>query len=132
MDEFVWVTPPVWGLVQNKILHPKPEQKSQAWKDDRMNCLTCSDFGAILGFFGKKRQDEVFENKTNQCLPFEGNYATHHGEKYEPHARNKYERETGHTVFEFGLMRHPSIPWLAGSPDGITEDGILLEIKVCT
>jgi len=27
------------------------------------------------------------------------------------------------------LIPHPTIPWLGGSPDGITEDGILLEVK---
>jgi hypothetical protein len=32
-------------------------------------------------------------------------------------------------VLEFGLITHPEYPWLGASPDGITEDGVMIEIK---
>ena len=32
-------------------------------------------------------------------------------------------------VLSFGLIIHPNHPWLGGSPDGITTDGVLLEVK---
>jgi hypothetical protein len=32
-------------------------------------------------------------------------------------------------VLSFGLLIHPEYSWLGGSPDGITTDGILLEVK---
>ena len=36
--------------------------------------------------------------------------------------------KTSHDV-DFGLQEHPRYSWLAGSPDGITDDCILLEVK---
>jgi len=35
-------------------------------------------------------------------------------------------------VLEFGLIFHPDVPFLAASPDGITVDGTMLEIKCPT
>ena len=32
-------------------------------------------------------------------------------------------------VFEFGILRHPTIECLGASPDGISDIGIMLEIK---
>ena len=32
-------------------------------------------------------------------------------------------------VIEFGLLSHSDLDWLGASPDGITPDGIMLEIK---
>lgn len=43
--------------------------------------------------------------------------------------RDMYEREYQKKVHEFGLLVHQEYKWLGGSPDGITEDGILIEIK---
>ena len=32
-------------------------------------------------------------------------------------------------IIEFGLLDHHSLPWIGASPDGITPDGVMLEIK---
>ena len=40
-----------------------------------------------------------------------------------------YEQRNNARVIEFGLMPHPSIPFLGASPDGITPEGMMLEIK---
>ena len=61
--------------------------------------------------------------------PFTGNEATRWGQYYEDIAIAKYEQVYNKKNYEFGLIPHPTIPWLGGSPDGITEDGILLEVK---
>jgi hypothetical protein len=36
---------------------------------------------------------------------------------------------TGSKVLDFGLIQHQSEDWIAASPDGITTEGIMLEIK---
>jgi hypothetical protein len=51
------------------------------------------------------------------------------GVTYEPVACALYESRNGCRVFEFGLLPHPRIPRFGASPDGITEQGIMLEIK---
>ena len=35
-------------------------------------------------------------------------------------------------LFNFGLLSHPRHKFLAGSPDRVTQNGILIEIKVST
>eukprot|EP00873_Tetraselmis_striata_P043838 jgi/Tetstr1/464102/TSEL_008907.t1 len=51
------------------------------------------------------------------------------GVKYEPVACELYERRTGARVHEFGLLPHRTIEGFGASPDGITDMGIMLEIK---
>lgn len=52
-----------------------------------------------------------------------------HGVAYESEACEAVSRALGETCHEFGLLRHPEHPWLAASPDGVTEHGHCLEIK---
>ena len=61
---------------------------------------------------------------------FTGNVATNHGVKYEQVACDIYARLKGVDVYDLGLIEHEKFKWLGASPDGITRDGTLLEIKV--
>ena len=60
---------------------------------------------------------------------FKGNVATQHGVKFEQIATDIYMNIYNTTVIEFGLLAHPTLNWLAASPDGITCEGRMLEIK---
>jgi hypothetical protein len=51
------------------------------------------------------------------------------GKKFEPVAAEIYSRRTASVVHEFGLLLHPGMPGFGASPDGITSDGVMLEIK---
>lgn len=62
-------------------------------------------------------------------LKWGGNAATAHGTRLEPIARDMYDEKYGRKSHEIGLVQHPVYKWLGGSPDGITEDGLLIEIK---
>ena len=42
---------------------------------------------------------------------------------------HRTDRRNNVEVIEFGCLRHPTHEFLGASPDGITEDGIMLEIK---
>jgi hypothetical protein len=55
--------------------------------------------------------------------------ATRWGQKYEEEAIRLYTIITGDHVKEFGLICHPSLDWLGASPDGITDKGVMIEIK---
>lgn len=108
-----------------------PLQKSDAWLAARRGKITASDAAAILGQNPYRSPIQVMRGKLGlEETPFTGNEATRHGEKYEDEAVQKYEKDTGTRVRLFGLLPHPTLPYLAGSPDGITEDGILIEVKV--
>jgi putative phage-type endonuclease len=62
-------------------------------------------------------------------VPFTDNVSTLHGKKYEDVACALYTRIKDKDVYDFGLINHPRLKWLAASPDGITNDGVMLEIK---
>ena len=72
----------------------------------------------------------MLKEKLGLKAGFTGNEATAHGQKYEDEAISIYEKQTGKRVLRPGLEYHQTISGIAGSPDGITEDGILVEVKV--
>ena len=59
----------------------------------------------------------------------------HWGQKYEPVTAMLYTQRTGAALAEFGCLRHPTIPCIGASPDGIVVDpasplcGRVVEIK---
>jgi putative phage-type endonuclease len=73
---------------------------------------------------------DIFKKKTNQVpLLNDTNEAIEHGVKYEPVLLKFYERIKKTPVYPIGLVQHNKHPWLAASPDGILEDGTLIEGK---
>lgn len=110
-----------------KNIH-QPEQKSKEWHEVRNTMLTASDWGTILGQNHYQKPEKVLLDK---CGPskFITCAAMDWGNKYEDVAVSVYEHRNKTPVLEFGCLRHPSISYLGASPDGITEEGIMLEIK---
>ena len=51
------------------------------------------------------------------------------GVKYEEVAVMIYEQRNSMKVFEYGCIPHPVYDFIGASPDGITDSGIMLEIK---
>jgi len=109
----------------------QPEQKSEEWYEMRSNMLTASDWGTILGENHYSNSNEVLKKKCGQDN-FMTNAAMQWGNKYEDVAVLVYEYRNNVKVLEFGCLRHPFIDFLGASPDGITKDGIMLEIKCPT
>lgn len=60
---------------------------------------------------------------------FKGNAITEWGNIHEDDARKLYEEMFDEKVHELGILPHPTVDFLAGSPDGVTESGRLVEIK---
>jgi putative phage-type endonuclease len=131
-----------------------PEQRTEEWFSMRKHRITASDIASCLkknfiicdeyielfhlkGSF--KKDDRLYCNpystekdfilKKNGYGEFIDNPATRWGNKFELPAQRFYEHLKGEEVWDFGLMLHPSVSWLAASPDGITPSGTMLEIK---
>ena len=104
------------------------EQRSQEWLELRENMITASDIASALG---ENRYESVdsFVKKKVLRTKWAGNAATAHGTLLEPIVRELYDKRTGRTSHEIGLVQHRDYPWLGASPDGVTEDGLLIEIK---
>lgn len=109
----------------------QPEQKSQAWYEMRNTMLTASDWGTVLGENHYSNGNEVLKKKCGDDT-FITNAAMQWGNKYENVAVLIYEHRNTVQILEFGCIRHPFIPFLGASPDGITMEGVMLEIKCPT
>lgn len=105
-----------------------PEQRTPGWYALRRDRLTASAVATALGVNKYEKPEELILTKCGYG-EFKGNAATAHGEKYEDEARVLYEEEYDEKVHELGIIPHPTIDFLAGSPDGVTESGRLVEIK---
>jgi putative phage-type endonuclease len=106
-------------------LPPGIEQRTPAWYAARKGLLTASEF-KIAGA-ASVSQSYVLGKVFPQ--PFTTNDAMTWGCRFEDFACATYETEHCTRVKEYGLLIHPDDNWLGASPDGITEYGVLLEIK---
>ena len=121
---------PVHPSVYN-VLTAKPglQQRTDEWLNARMKYITASEIASAVGENKYQSCEQYIDVKAGHAPRFTGNFATEWGTRYEPEAQALYEQRTGEVLLEVGLTQHPTIPWLAGSPDGITLSGRLLEIK---
>ena len=104
------------------------EQRSQEWLDLRDQMITASDVASAIGE-SRYESPDAFVKKKVLKTKWAGNAATAHGTLLEPLVRDLYDQRTGRKSHEIGLVQHREYPWLGASPDGVTEDGLLIEIK---
>ena len=123
----------------------QPEQRSPEWFAIRYKIISASDASSILGkniqfISDSERSQILFKNgfKSKKDLikvkilkedSFTGNVYTEHGVIFEEVASLIYQKRNNTNVIDFGLVLHPTINFLGASPDGITQNGIMLEIK---
>ena len=117
-------------IVKNLQKIKLPEQRSEEWHAMRKNMITASDFGSILGHSKYTSYRSVLKQKCGVGAKFKGNEFTRWGTKYEEVATQLYRELYKTEVIEFGCLQHPKYSFLGASPDGITPDGMMLEIKV--
>tara|TARA_R110002074_G_scaffold176532_1_gene340040 strand:+ start:3934 stop:4791 length:858 start_codon:yes stop_codon:yes gene_type:complete len=117
-------------IVKKLQLIKLPEQRSPEWHKMRENMITASDFGSILGHSKYGSSKSVLKQKCGLGAKFRGNVYTRWGTKYEEVATEIYRIKYNTNVIEFGCLGHPDYSFIGASPDGITPDGIMLEIKV--
>ena len=116
--------------VKELLKIPQYEQRTPEWYKQRENAITASDIPTVLGENNYKSPTSLLIDKCNgNPKPFVGNEATKWGNHYEDIAIEKYSELYNKEVLSFGLLLHRDYTWLGGSPDGITKDGILLEVK---
>src|SRR5690554_262261 len=108
------------------------EQKSQEWYEQRKGRITGSRVGAILGLSPWQKPADVIRAMVREYhgaeSEFTGNIATDHGNMHEQRAMLAFMRETGLHVEKCGFF--PYGDRMGASPDGLTSDGGVLELKV--
>lgn len=107
-------------------------QRTPEWHAARDSLITASDFAQALGLGKFGTQKELIVKKCGyeeqggfnaSCPPLKW------GTMLEPVANMVYERRNHVKLWEFGLLRHPTISHFGASPDGVSEHGIMVEIK---
>lgn len=108
------------------------EQGSDGWHAQRHGRITGSRVGAILGMSPWQKPADVLRAMVREHhgaeTEFKGNPATEHGKQNEQRATLCFMRETGLMVDQCGFF--PYGEKLGASPDGLTSDGGVLELKV--
>ena len=112
---------------------PQVQQRSPEWYDLRKERLTASATAQAIGKgkFGNRNQllqskafpenDKWFPNTSGPM---------YHGTMLEAMTARCYsQRNNDMLIHEFGMIKHPSLSCYGASPDGITEMGIMIEIK---
>jgi putative phage-type endonuclease len=136
----------------------QPEQRSDEWFLQRQGKVTASEVASCLYMTRRTCEEYVKEynlgdtfrySETKTCNPYSSRKAyitkkandfgkrvrmpdnefTLWGKKFEETATRYYCVVNNTEIHDFGLLPHPRLRWLAASPDGITNDGIMLEIK---
>jgi putative phage-type endonuclease len=114
----------------------QPEQRTSEWYQFRHDHITASNAWKALGTDSAKNQ-LIYE----KCKPLNiERYAPSltetpmsWGHKYEPLTVKLYELFNDTTISDFGCIPHPSLGFLAASPDGIVTGtnnfGRMIEIK---
>lgn len=131
---------------------PQYAQRSQNWYNSRKTRITASEAACVLPLTKEVVQEyenffdlNIVTNSKKVCNPyqskkdflkqkcgltdFSGNIATRWGQMFEQVATNIYTKLTNKTIIDFGLIEHPEENFIGASPDGISDDGIMLEIK---
>jgi putative phage-type endonuclease len=114
--------------VNELINTPQPVQRTPEWYEMRNSMITASDWATVLGESPYSNKDKILLKKCGEDI-FITSKAIDWGVKYEKVATMIYELRNNVQVIEFGVLRHPTISYLGASPDGITSDGVMLEIK---
>lgn len=121
-----------------KLLFTKQyKQRSDEWLEKRRSILTASDAASALEMNKyQSRKDLILKKSGIYQSKSSGdpsaNIAMQHGIDHEDEAADIYMHRNPHLApfFEIGLVMHPDHPFLGASPDRVTKDGILIEIKV--
>lgn len=106
------------------------QKSSKWWSEFRAGRLTASNFSV---FISCHKGSSVVLSKTasvilNGGVDLSGISAARWGIEHEGVALSAYSAATGREVFQRGLQLHPS-GFLGASVDGITSDGIVIEVK---
>lgn len=105
------------------------KQREPEWYAAREKMISASDMASVFNRNKYKSKKQLLKDKVLQDSTFTGNKFTKHGQKYEDVASIIYQNRNNYNVIEFGLLIHPLYSFVGASPDGITHNGRMLEIK---
>jgi putative phage-type endonuclease len=100
-----------------------------AWLEQRRTGIGGSDAAAVMGLSRWRTPLSVWLDKTGHGEAVTESEPMRWGTLLEPVIRQEYASKTGMAVGLPGLLRHPDHEFIIGTPDGIADDGRVVEIK---
>jgi hypothetical protein len=101
------------------------------WLELRRNILTASNFGRVI----RRRLDTSCQNMVKDILykkSIDHVQSIRHGKDNEKLALEQLSAQENVKILSCGLYIDPDVPYFGASPDGITREGILVEMKCPT
>lgn len=102
------------------------------WLTARRAGIGGSDASTLMGFNPYGSLLALWLDKTGRGDPASETEAMERGKWLEPYVRDRFTWQTGIEVTECGLLQSLAHPLALYTPDGLTADGGLLEIKTTT
>ena len=109
---------------------PQFEQRTPEWFKMKEDSIGASESAIIFGKSIFSNEKKLLLKKSGQKQEFNSNPACTHGTKYEPIVQLLYQMKNNVKLYEFGSIVHPIHKMISASPDGITKNGVMVEIKV--
>ena len=115
---------------------PQYEQRTPEWFKQKKETIGASESAPLfgLGYNRSERAEKIIKKKSgfeeqvnNSSFSM---LSCEHGTKFEPVVQMLYELKENCTLLEFGSIVHEKDKMISASPDGITTNGIMIEIKV--
>lgn len=101
-----------------------------AWLAERRKGIGASEAAAALGLCRYSTPIDLWQRKLGLAHDVEENEAMWWGNALEDDVIDRYQLVTGRAVVSRQVWhRHPDIPYMTATVDGIVDDGRLLEIK---
>lgn len=108
---------------------PTFAQRTPEWYAARRKVVTASELLQAIGSRSSRQLFLARKVDPASAPDISRKPAIRHGVVFEDVAARLYCDRNNVTLHEFGLLPHHSIDCFAASPDGITSNGIMLEIK---
>ena len=118
--------------VQALKMTPQAPQRSPEWYAIRKTSIGASEIATIFNKNPFMKRVDLLLKKLDYKDPNKPNRVSMHcihGIKYEEIAILCYSKQNNTLVNEFGSIKDKHIQCIAASPDGITDDGTMVEIK---
>jgi putative phage-type endonuclease len=108
-------------------------QGSAEWHAHRATGIGGSDAAAVLGLSKYKTKYQLFLEKTGQAEPQDETWEMGRGKALEPLLRQHYSDTTGRVVMlPKTALRSEKYPFMLYNPDGLSDDGRLVEFKTAS
>jgi len=110
---------------------PQIPQRTEEWYNVRKNLLTASEVSSVLNISPFQSAKKLLKKKITSVdeSALKSNYMLDYGSKNEDIAIDLFKSIYNLEVHNVGLLIHEKYKWLGGSPDGVTSDNALIEVK---